>query len=83
MPSLSTSDHIRQLAADNGISEVEDGTDRLARAISSLESDVPAEIQSDLRLLGRLAEIGAIDDTEMVRLVLQLTAEADQSSSTT
>lgn len=63
---------IRRLAAEHGISELEDETDRFARAISNLESDVPAEIQGDLRLLGRLAEIGAIDDEEMVRLVLQL-----------
>ena len=75
--SLSTSDHIRQLAADHGISEVEDETDKFARAISNLESDVPAEIQGDLRLLGRLAEIGAIDDAEMVRLVLQLKSGQD------
>lgn len=79
MPSLSTSDHIRQLAADHGISEVEGEADKFARAISNLESDVPADIQSDLRLLGRLAEIGAIDDAEMVRLVLGLGADEDLS----
>ncbi|SMD16221.1 hypothetical protein [Rhizobium sp. RU36D] len=70
--SLSTSAHIRQLAAEHGISEVEDEADKFARAISNLESDVTAEIQGDLRLLGRLAEIGAIDDEETVRLALLL-----------
>lgn len=70
--SLSTSEHIRQLAAEHGISEVEDETDRFARAISNLESDVPAGIQGDLLLIGKLGEIGAIDDEEMVRLVLLL-----------
>jgi hypothetical protein len=41
-------------------------------AISNLKSYIPVEIQGDLRLLARLAEIGVIDDAELVRLVLQL-----------
>lgn len=66
MPSLSTSGHIRQLAAKHGISEVEDETDRFATAISNLGSSVPAEI-------------GAIDDVEMVRLALELSPDEDLS----
>ncbi|PTV70195.1 hypothetical protein [Agrobacterium pusense] len=72
MPSLSTSEHIRRLAAEHGISEVEDEVDRFVTAISSLESDVPPEIQGDLRLIAKLGEIGVIDNEEMVRLVLSI-----------
>jgi len=73
--SLSTSEYIRQLAAEHGIPEVEDETDKFVRAINNLESDVPAEIQGDLLLIGKLGEIGAIDNAEMVRLTLLLHRE--------
>ncbi|AYM66197.1 hypothetical protein G6L68_25265 [Agrobacterium fabrum] len=70
--SSSTSEIIRRMAAEHGISEAADSIDVLSTKITELNTDSSIDHELELRLLGRLAKRGVIDDTETVRLVGQL-----------
>lgn len=70
--SPSSSEIIRRMAAEHGISETSDSIDVFVAKTTELNTDSSIHYELELRLLGKLAERGVIDDTEMVRLVGQL-----------
>ncbi len=68
----STSEVICRMATEHGISETADSIDAFVAKTTELNTDSSIAHELELRLLGKLAERGIIDDDEMVRLARQL-----------